>query len=166
MIYVPEKQKTARYAAFLSIIAGFVIMTISYGISYQMFFQVVALTLVIIGVFLLVRYVLSEFRYIIDDRDDGTCDFLVFKKQGKNDVKVCHISLSSVEDVYRFGAKKVKSDTRFGYNQNITDDKYVLLVEDGSKRTEVIIEPDEIFLREIKKRIGGPVVGNTNFMMN
>ncbi len=154
MIYAPKPDKKAKNLSLLFIITGFVLMLFASYIPYRAIFQAFAILIVSAGLFILVRYVLSEFRYIIDDRDDGNSDFIVYKKQGKNDVKVCHISLYNVEDIYRYGDKKVKSDNRYAYNQNMTDEKYVLLTKEGEKLIEIIIEPDKFFLQEIKKRAG------------
>ena len=165
MIYAPKQDKTAKRQSLLLIITGFVLMIFSSFLPYRVIYQALALITVAGGIFILVRYVLSEFRYIIDDRDDGNADFIVYKKQGKNDVKVCHISLYNVEDIYRYGDKKAKSDNRYAYNQNITDEKYVLLTHEGEKIIEIIIEPDKYFLEQIKKRAGGGMKSGNNLIM-
>lgn len=165
MIYAPKQDKTARWQSLLFIITGFALMMFSSFVPYRAVYQVLALLTVVVGIFILVRYVLSEFRYIIDDRDDGNSDFIVYKKQGKNDVKVCHISLFNVEEIYRHGDKKVKSDNRYAYNQNITHEKYVLLTREGEKIIEIIIEPDKYFLEQIKKRAGSGMKADNNLIM-
>ncbi len=165
MIYAPKPDKKAKNLSLLFIITGFILMLLASYLPYRAVFQALAILIVSAGIFILVRHVLSEFRYIIDDRDDGNADFIVYKKQGRNDVKVCHISLCNVEDIYRYGDKKVKSDNRYAYNQNMTDEKYVLLTREGEKVIEIIVEPGKIFLEEIKKRAGVGRSENNNLIM-
>lgn len=165
MTYIPTKDKKAQYFSLLLIISGFAVMLVASFLPYRAVFQALSLVIVAGGIFLLVRYVLSDFRYIIDDREDGSADFIVFKKQGRNDIKVCHISLFNVEDIYKFADKKVKSDNRYAYNQNFTDERYVLLTREGEKLIEIIIEPNEKFLEEIKNRVGCGASGNNNLIM-
>ena len=155
MTYIPKREKKAQNMALLCIITGFVLTALSAWLPYSVVFQLISLAAVAAGVFLLQRYVLCEYRYIIDDREDGFSDLIVYKKQGRNDIKVCHISLLNVEDIYRHGEKTVESDSRYAYNQNPDTECYVLLVSEGGKNLEIIIESDAVFLAALRERIGG-----------
>lgn len=160
MNYTPQKNKKAHRLSLLFVITGFVLMALSSILPYRALFQLISVVLIIAGVQLLVRFVLSDYRYIIDDRDNGTSDLIVCKKQGKNDVKVCHVTLSCIEDVY----KRVKGgnnndrgsqiDRRYNYAQNLSADAYVVAFRDGEKRIEVILECDAAFVNAIRDRIG------------
>ncbi len=164
MTYIPKRDNKAKNLSLLSIITGFVLMLLSAVMPYSVVFQVLAFVLIIVGVFLLQRYVLCEYRYIIDDKDDGSADLIVYKNQGKNDVKMCHISLLNVTDICKFGEKAERGTARYAYNQNLTDNKYVIRTVDGERAIEVIIEPDEAFLSRLRERIGGGG-GTTSFAM-
>ncbi len=129
-------------------------MALSSILPYSAIFQIVAVILVGVGIQLLVRYVLSEFIYFIEDLENGSSELVIIKKQGSREVKVCHISLSSVVEIFPKGAKKVKSDNRFNYSQNLTDNARVMLTSDGNKTVEIIIEPDNAFLSALNKRVG------------
>lgn len=155
MTYIPKRNNKAKNLSLLSIITGFALMILSSAIPYSVVFQVLAFLFIIVGVFLLQRYVLCEYRYIISDKDDGSSDLVVYKRQGKNDVKVCHLSLLNVTDIYKYGERSEKGTARFAYNQNLTDNKYVICVVDGERGIEVMIEPDEAFLARLRERIGG-----------
>ncbi len=165
MIYQPTKDKKAKRLSLLFILTGIVLTALSSILPYRGIFQLIAVALVIIGVQLLVRYVLTDFLYRIEDREDGTSDFVVFKKQGKNDVKVCHVSLSNTLEVYRRTDKKPPCDTRFNYAQNLTDALTVLYHKDGEKRIEILIEPNEAFLNALMERVGNGE-GTFSFLMN
>ena len=83
MTYIPDKDGRARNIALSFIVFGVVLYGISNFISYGALFQVVAAVLLVAGVFTLVRYVLTDFVYIIDDLEDGNSDLVIIKKQGK-----------------------------------------------------------------------------------
>ena len=158
MTYIPKRDNKAKNLSLLSIVTGFVLMVLSAVMPQGVVFQMLAFVLIIAGVFLLQRYVLCEYRYIIDDKDDGSSDLIVYKKQGKNDVKVCHISLLGVEDIKKGREKSERSEksaARYAYNQNMTDDTVTLISVDGERRIEITIEPDEAFLTALYARIGG-----------
>lgn len=155
MTYIPMPDGKAKKLAFLLIITGFLLMLFSSFLPYAAAFQAISFALIIAGVFLLQRYVLCEFRYIVDDRDDGSADLLVYRKQGRNDVKVCHVSLLNVTDIYKYGEKKDTKAARYAYNRNMTDDKYIVCVLDGERATEIILEPSDAFLAFVRERVGG-----------
>ncbi len=163
MTYIPKRGSKAKNLSLLLIITGFVLMLLSAVVPQGVAFQVLAFALVIAAVFLLQRYVLCEYRYIINDRDDGAADFLVYKKQGKNDVKVCHLSLLSVTGVTKYAGTHKKGAARYDYSQNLTDSKYVVSALDGDRKIEVMIECDEAFARLVSERSGGG--GGTVFAM-
>jgi hypothetical protein len=158
-------QGRAKHLSLLFTITGFVLAMISEIFPYKSIFQLVALGLIVVGVQLLVRYVLTDFRYIIDDKDDGTADLIIFKRQGKREAKVCHVGMANVTDIFKKGEKKLPSDNRFNYCRNLTDEAWVILMRDGEKTTELYIEPDAAFLGALRERAG---IGESGmgFVMN
>ena len=164
MICVPKKEKKAQRLSFITILGGILLMGVSSVLGYKVVFQLIAAALVVTGIQLLVRFVLSDFRYIIDDRDDGSAELIVYKKQGRRDELVCRISLSSVTEFYERGTKKQDVNMRYNYTQNLFANGYSLIFADGDKNTEIIIEPDASFINAINARIGVGE-GDFGFMM-
>ncbi len=164
MVYCPQKEKKAQRLSFISVLSGLLLMGVSSFLEYKVIFQFVSAALVVTGIQLLVRFVLSDFRYIIDDRDDGSAELIIYKKQGRRDELVCRISLSSVTELYEYGAKKSNANSRYNYTQNLFAKGYSLIFADGDKNTEIIIEPDTSFINAINERIGVGE-GDFGFMM-
>ena len=164
MIYLPKKEKKAQRLSFVCILSGILLMGVSTLLEYKVIFQFISAALVVTGIQLLVRFVLSDYRYIIDDRDDGSAELFIYKKQGRRDELVCRISLSSVTEFYESGKKKPAVGARYNYTQNLFAKGYSLIFADGEKNTEIIIEPDTAFINAINARIGVGE-GDFGFMM-
>ncbi len=160
MTYIPKKENKARRVSFWCIISGIIVMGFSSLVPYRALLQLAAMVLVIIGIQLLVRFVLSDYRYIINDCDNGTAELLIYKKQGSRDTLVCRISLSAVIENFERENKKPQADKCYNYTQNLGAKAYSLIFLDGEKRVEIIIEPDTAFVNAINARIG---VGEGDF---
>lgn len=163
MSFIPKKNGKAAYLSLLFIITGIVLFALSGILSYAWLFQLAAVALFVAGIQILVRFVLSDFKYVIDDLDDGSSDFIVYKTQGKNKIKVCHISLSFAEEIYS-GKCKSDADRRYNYVQNTGTETVSIIFHDGDKKIEIIIESDNAFTDAIKARMGSGD-GNTAFVM-
>lgn len=165
MIYMPKKSKKSQYLSILFIASGFAAMGLSAIIKSSGTVQIMAMVLIVTGIQLLVRFSLTDYRYIIDDKDDGSSDLIVCKRQGKKDVKVCHVSLSCVTDICRRSAKHPKADARYNYMQNPAGEEISITFLDKEKTCEIIIECDESFVSAIKSRtaVSGDV--QTRFAM-
>ncbi len=163
MSFIPKKNGKAAYLSLMFIITGVVLFAISGMLTYAWLFQLTAVALSVAGIQFLVRFVLSDFKYVIDDLDDGSSDFIVYKTQGKNKIKVCHISLSSAEAIYSEKTKQ-RADRRYNYVQNTCADTTRIIFLDGDSRIEIIIEVDAAFTDAIKARMGSGD-GNTAFAM-
>lgn len=164
MVCIPKKEKKAQWLSFSCILSGILLMGISSLLDYRVVFQLIAVILVVAGIQLLVRFVLSDYRYIIDDREDGTAELIIYRKQGKRDVLVCRMSLSAVVELFPRGTKKTQVNTCYNYTQNLGTAGHSLIFDDGDKRVEVIIEPDTEFINAINARIGVGE-GDFGFMM-
>lgn len=162
MTFIPKKNKKAQNISLVLILMGIAVFALSGYVSYAAFFQIIAIGVIVAGVQLLVRYALTDYAYIIDDREDGGADFVVIRKQGKREIKVCHISLFAVTDTFRRGEKTVDSRKRFGYVQNLGAEPYVIVYCDGDSLTEVLIEADEKFISAIRERMGRDGGGEQN----
>ncbi len=155
MIYLPMKNNKALHVATLLLATGVISFLISTQFPYVPYlFQLAAIVLLTFGIQTLQRYHLSEFKYIIDDRDDGSSYFNVIKIQGKKEVTVCSIALDRC--VYFGYANEYKDKTvnSYDYKQNVfVSDKYILIYKDISGPVTVKIEIDESFAAELDKRV-------------
>lgn len=154
MNYSPKQTPKARRLALLFLLTGLVLMMLAGVLPYGSVIQIVGLALIVVGIQLTVRWVLPEFRYLLNDRDDGASELIIFKKTGKNEIKVAHVSLSAIVEIFKYKEKKADSDNRYNYCRNLTDDAHVLLMRDGEKTVEIIFEPDGEFLRAVRDRMG------------
>lgn len=154
MNFIPTKNKKASNLSFGFIITGIILAAVSGFLVYSWLFQLIGVLISVAGIQILVRFVLTDFKYCIDDLDDGNSDFIVFKKEGRRDLKVCHISLSTAEKVIGSDKKEMTVSKRYNYVQNIGSPSASIIFLDGDSYIEVIIEYDERFISELKKRIG------------
>ncbi len=164
MIYIPKKNKKANGISLIFIAIGFVLVGISGRLPFSAFFSFFALACIVLGIQFAVRFVLPDYRYILDDRDNGTSDFMVCRRQGKSDVKLCHVSLTLAELVAPY-EKGCKGDKIYNYCQNLGGEAYTLKYNDGEKSVSVIIECNAAFAREINARIGGVSEDSIGFSM-
>ncbi len=158
MIFIPIKNNKALHIAILLLASGVISFLISTQFAYVPFlFQLAAIILLTFGIQILQRYHLSDFKYIIDDRDDGSSYFNVIKIQGKKEVTVCSIALDRC--VY-FGNLKDyagKTVNSFDYKQNIgVEDNHVLIYKDISGLVIVKLEIDEAYAYALNDRVVKP----------
>lgn len=159
MTYIPKKDRKAQNISLALILVGITVFGLSGFVIYGVIFQVAGVAAIVAGVQILVRYVLTDHVYIIDDREDGCSDFVVIKRQGQREIKVCHISVFAIEDVYKRGERAVKSAKRYNYVQNLGAKPYAIRFRDGEDLNEVLIEADESFVCAIRERMGGDGTG-------
>lgn len=162
MTYKPSQTTTARSRAFVFMAAGVFLWLLS---SLKLpvvsaLLQLAALAMAVVGLQYLIRFSLSEYRYVIDDLDDGSSELLIFRKQGSRDIKVAHIELSKVKAVVRLAdspdikSKYGATTNRFNYCQNPGKaGQWVILYRDGEDFIELRFEPDDAFAAELRKRI-------------
>lgn len=165
MKYIPQKNKKAQHMAFALIIGGFILVMIAVYIPFSWAWQLIAAALIAAGVQLAVRYVLCEYRYIIEDLDDGSADLIVYKKQGRNDVKVCHVTLSCIELISKTDALAEKPRSRCVYVQNVAADTYTLVYTDEDERVGIVLECDEAFINAVNDRAFKGDGSGTKFAM-
>ncbi len=168
MRYVKEKNNKARNISAVLIVLSLAVFLLSNFAAYPALFQLLSLLTAVVGIQILVRYVLCRHVYIIDDRENGTSDLIVIKKQGRREEKVCHLSLSCVTHVFLGDNKKtgdIKIHRSYNYAENIFPSIITLLYMDGDKTIAVKLEADEHFLDAIKQRMGGDADGGISFAM-
>lgn len=168
MRYVKEKNNKARNISAVLIVLSLAVFLLSNYAAYPAMFQLISLFTAVVGIQMLVRYVLSQHVYIIDDHENGTSDLIVIKKQGRREEKVCHLSLSCVTHVFSGDNKEaedIKIHRSYNYAENIFPDVITLLYADGEKTVAVKLEADERFFQAIRQRAGGSADGEITFAM-
>ncbi len=167
MRYIKEKNNKAKSISAALITLSLAVFVLSSLARYPALFQLISLFLAVVGIQMLVRYVLCEYVYIIDDKENGISDLVVIKRQGRREEKVCHLSLCCVTDVF-FGdnsPKNVKIHRSYNYAVNLFPNTITLMYADGDKTVAVKLEADEKFSEAIKQRMGGSSDGEIAFAM-
>jgi len=164
MKYYPPKNSLASRLAFVNILAGFIFFAAGSVTHYKWIGQAIGVIAIVAGIQFLVRFVLCEYRYILEYADDGGCDLIVCKRTGKNDIKVCHISMGCVTEITGREKKKVKTSKIFNYCQNFGAKGISVIYEDGDRLCEIILEADTAFADALRSSMGF-AEGDMNFAM-
>ena len=92
--------------------------------------------MMVVGTQLLGRFVLIDYKYVVQDNNYNGYDFLIYKTQGKKVTKVCYVSLSKVIAIFRltdlpdYQKKYGRTSNRFNYCVNIgAKETFVLILE-------------------------------------
>jgi gas vesicle protein len=94
MVYTINKNNKALHISTVLLALGVISFIVSTQFPYVPYlFQLAAIILLTFGIQMLQRYHLSDFKYIIDDKDDGHSFFNVIKIQGKKETMICSIDL-------------------------------------------------------------------------
>ena len=164
MKYIPKKTKKASTLSFFFFLSGFLFFAAGAFTKFRWIGQGVGVILLVCGIQFLVRFVLSEYRYILEYTDDGGCELIVCKRTGKNDIKVCHISMGNVTEVVEREKKKIKADKIYNYCQNLGALGVSVVFEDGDKVCEVILEADKAFTDALRSAMSS-ADGDMTFAM-
>ncbi len=152
--FKPNKEKTSAVIALVAVIVGILFFAISAYLRIPpIISQVFGIALIVFGVQIMQRYVLSDFTYIIDDKDGEDSVLNVVRTQGKNSITVCSVSLYRcvyIDDVEKYGKK---ADNSFDYSQNLKANKLVLIYNDDGKNIMIKLEVDENFKRQLLSRL-------------
>ena len=153
--YQPEKDKRSSYLSLILLIGGLLIFMLSGSFKLAPFItQLVAIVMIVLSVQIMQRYVLSEYIYIIDDKDNGESLFSVIRTQGKKSTTVCCVSLN--ECIYAGPADKFdeKLNNSFDYRQNVFEEKKLAIVyRDGDDNIMIKLELDDYTHECIVSRI-------------
>ena len=158
MIYIPQKNNNALHIATILLALGMISFIVSTQFIYVPYlFQLAAIILLTFGIQLLQRYHLADFKYVIDDRDNGESYFNVIKVQGKKETMVCSIALSRCVYFGKPDEYKEKTVNSFDYRQNLkSKDNFVIIYNDYSGLVNVKIEINDSFSSELSARILKP----------
>jgi len=164
MKYIPKKTALARRLAFVNLLCGIIFFAVGSATEMQWIGQCIGLIAIVAGVQFLIRFVMTDYTYIIEDSEDGDVCLIVYKKTGGKEIKLCHISLYYVTNVCERVKKNEKADKVYNYCQNFGARAVSVMYEDSDKLCEIIIEADKAFTDAINERIGKGS-GETNFAM-
>ena len=135
-------------------------LLIPYGGIVTTVIQCSAFLFLTASVFLLIKYELYTYTYILSERN-GTLDFYINKVSGKRGSYVCYFPLTDavyfekLEKGYAENLRRTYESIAFyKYNKNIfTGEKYIIIFENGSRYDAVIFEPGNEFADAIRKEM-------------
>ena len=155
MSFIPPKKNLSLHISLALLILGFVLFSLSgYIGAYRFVFQIASIALLTLGIQTLQRYQLSQFTYVIDDKDNGECLFTVIKTQGKKSVTVCSVNLCDCICYDKLDDYKGKPANSYDYRQNpFSGNNFALIYRETSGDIAIRLEPDETFVSAIKSRI-------------
>ncbi|MBR6530709.1 MAG: hypothetical protein IKT43_04765 [Clostridia bacterium] len=153
MHHAPKKDNGKLIALCLPlIILSFILFFLSNLLPYKGLWQAAGGILLVIFLFLNLRFALALYRYQVD----GT-SLMVFRKQGKREEKLCDIELSSALALYNdeeYKTKKPKYELCYNFCQSFASSNraYFLFTFNDvqEKRALVIFEPSEEMKNYIK----------------
>ena len=146
IVHSPKRQKKKMYIfsgiVFFIVLVLFVLASIP--IINPGIWEFLALIVFVYSTLMLSKFYLSEYTYILTDDE-----FVIYKKTGSKNVKVCHLDLFSVKAIYTDKEWKKEKNNRqitsvYNYNASIRPDKFSTIVFDmGTCFEAVLFEPSE-----------------------
>ncbi len=143
--FIPEKNnKRLSLVSGLLLIGGSLMLLVTYifeGITGKWIFQLLAICMFGVSIFLVSRYVMKNFIYAIVSTDGGN-DFTVTELQNKKKTTVCRISVSNIERTFVIEqGDKVKEDSvkalikegkykKYNYCADLFDEKCIYILAD------------------------------------
>ena len=140
--FIPQKniKRLSRVvlACFLGAAALVAVTAIFRQMAYRWAVQLLAIALLMIGIFIVSRYVMKSYAYAVV-RTEGGEDFTVTEVQGRHRITVCRISLGGLEQVFVVEPADKQTDAqikqtckeqkrkRFNYCADLLDEKYICI---------------------------------------
>ncbi len=137
---IPQKNvKKLGLATGLLIIGAGALMLVTFAVTempYRWAVQLLAIAMLVMGIFITTRYIMKNYVYAIYEDEDGR-DLTVTELSGRHRVTVCRISLSSIERLEVVEAADRPTDTQvkndikaqkrklFNYCVDLFSDKYI-----------------------------------------
>ena len=142
--YIPPPNKKNAVCYFLSILGGALLFGVSLALpTLKGIVQLAAFCFWTFGIWVLSRYTLTYFYYIIDGDN-----FRVVKVSGQKHTDVANISMRTGKFVKKLSEAKGRppARNRFNYCRNYAPaEKYVYFFEWNGVNAEIIFEPNEEF---------------------
>lgn len=161
MNYTPKHKDGIVRALYCGLIAlAFILMLVRAEGTQRTVFTCVAMGTLVAGVFLLMRYELTTYSYILSAKENDF-DFFVNKSSGKRGSYVCYYLMSDVIKIvpYEKDTKgKLEREYQkilfFNYTNNLFGaKKHVIIFNNKGKYEGVIIEADEACLEYLQNAL-------------
>ena len=167
--YTPQKnvKKLGAVTGLLLIGAGILMLIerLMPNLSAPWMFQLLAVGMLMLSIFITTRYIMKSYVYAIID-EDGSVDLTVTEIQGRHVITVCRVSLSGLESVvvaYKGDPasdnpvkNKIRTDKRksFNYCSDFFDEKYICIFSDeGGTPIAVKLSWDEKLEKMIEEHL-------------
>lgn len=167
--YTPQKNvKKLGLVTGLLLIGAVILMLIERlmpNLGTPWMFQLLAVGMLMLSIFITSRYIMKSYVYAIID-EDGSVDLTVTEIQGRHVITVCRISLSGLESVvvaYKGDPasdnpvkNKIREDKRksFNYCSDFFDEKYICIFSDeGGTSIAVKLSWDEKLEKIIEEHL-------------
>jgi len=150
--YIPPQNKKNAVCYFLAIIGGLLLFVVSVALPVlKGLIQLFAFCFWAFGIWVLCRYSLTYFYYIIEGDN-----FRIVKVSGQKHTDVANISMRTGKFVKKLSEAKDRPPVRnrFNYCRNyIPAEKYVYFFEWNGADAEIIFEPNEEFARLMNAKL-------------
>ncbi len=162
MNFTPKRNNGNIRALYLGLLAlGLISIVVSgnFGSSRRIAFICISMVSLVGGVYLMMRYELTTYTYILNAKDDDF-DFFVDKATGKRGNYVCYYKISDVasfvpneKETKDELINKYKDISFYTYTNNASCKTNVLVFANHGHFDAVIIESDEAYDEYIKNAI-------------
>lgn len=167
--YTPQKnvKKLGTVTGLLLLGAGILILIekLMPDLSTPWMFQLLAVGMLMLCIFITTRYIMKSYVYAIVD-EDGSVDLTVTEIQGRHVITVCRVSLSGLESVvvaYKGDPasdnpvkNKIRADKRksFNYCSDFFDEKYICIFSnEGGEAIAIKLSWDERLEKIIEEHL-------------
>ncbi len=164
MIFYPQKHP--QNAAFITIgtiiLAGVLYFIGDLGFGYRAAFQMTALLALAVGILILSRYILTDYKYIITaPNQDGTRYFMIVKVSGKREFEMAKFDISELyaykrcRSVKEFESENGDVDKIFNYLTNFrSPNEFQLAITFNGKKVLFRIDAEPELEAEIRSICG------------
>lgn len=125
-------------------------LALQFGIPYRSLYQLFAIVIAATGAYILVRSVLSEYEYVIDEDE-----MKVNLKLGIKEENIVSMRLLDIEAIY----KKDKIKDRISYAEKynakksfVSDNEYICIFVRGEKKCKLMFEPSDKMIEFLIKK--------------
>ncbi len=116
-------------------------LVVRFGIPYRSLYQLFAIAIAAIGAYILVRSVLSEYEYVVDE-DEMKVNF----KLGIKEQNIVSLHLSDIEAIYKKDKMKDIASCTEKYNAKkslVSGNEYICIFTRENKRCRLSFEPSD-----------------------
>ena len=162
MNFTPKRNNGNVRALYLGLLAlGVILITVSgqFANTRRIAFICISMVSLVCGVYLMMRYELTTFTYILNAKENDF-DFFVDKATGKRGAYVCYYKISDVasfipceKETKDELVKKYVNISFFTYTNNASCKTNVLVFANSGHYDAVIIERDEAYDEYLKNAI-------------